>query len=156
MKMPGETKVFTEPQTNLLAEVMNRIIPAEDGLPGAGDLDLIPKIDATVGNSPILKKLFLEGLAQIEITSRKSEDKEFKDLSQNEKDKLLRDVEQERPDFFQALVQQTYRHYYTNPTIFPLIGYEGYPPQPKGHPMKPFDESLLDNVKKRGPLYKIV
>ena len=154
--MLGETRVFTESQTSLLAEVMNRIIPAEDALPGAGDLGLTSQIDAAVGNSPALKKLFLEGLARIEIESHKSEDREFKDLSSYEKDRLLRVVEQERPDFFQVLVQQTYRSYYTNPTIFPLIGYEGYPPQPKGYPMKPFNESLLDNVKKRGPLYRQV
>ena len=71
--MPGEPKVFTEFQTVLLAEVINRIIPAEDGFPGAGDLGLTSIIDGAVGNSALLKKLFLEGLSQIEIKADKSE-----------------------------------------------------------------------------------
>ena len=154
--MPGESKVFTEFQTVLLAEVINRIIPAEDGFPGAGDLGLTSNIDVAVANSPLLKKLFVEGLAQIEIEAHKADGKEFKDLSSQDKDQLLRGIERERPEFFQILVQQTYNAYYTNPTVYPLIGYEGYPPQPNGYPMKPFDESLLDNVRKRAPFYKQV
>ena len=152
--MPAEPKVFTESQASLLAEVINRIIPAEDGFPSAGDLGLTSYIDVAVGNSTLLKKLFLEGLSQIEIEAHKSKSKDFKDLAPEEKDRLLRGVEQERPEFFRVLVQQTYNGYYTNPTIFPLIGYEGHPPQPTGYPMKPFDQSLLDNVRKRAPLYR--
>ena len=154
--MPEQRKVFTGPQAILLADVINRIIPAEDGMPGAGDLGLASDIDLAVGDSAPLKKLFLAGLAQIENEAHRSSGKEFQALSPGEQDRLLKTAELEYPEFFLVLVQQTYNSYYTNPAIFPLIGYEGRPPQPQGYPMKPFDDSLLDNVRKRAPTYRQV
>jgi len=152
--MSGEGKVFTEAQESLLLDIMNRIIPAEDGFPGAGDLGLASHIDSAVGGSALLMRLFLDGLSHVEIEAHQAAAKEFSDPSPGEKDQVLKSVERERPGFFRALVQHTYNDYYTNPAVFPLIGYEGRPPQPGGYPMKPFDPSLLDNVKKRLPLYR--
>ena len=154
--MPEQRKAFTGLQAILLAHVINRIIPAEDGMPGAGDLGLTSEIDLAVGDLAPLKRLFLAGLAQIEIEAHRSNGKGFNELSPEKQDRLLKAVEGEYPEFFQVLVQQTYNSYYTNPTILPLIGYEVRPPQPQGYPMKPFDDSLLDNVRKRAPMYRQV
>ncbi len=154
--MVERNRVFTESQESLLKDVINRVVPAEDAFPGAGDLGVASYIDRVVGESARLRKLFLAGLAHIEITASREQGKEFGDLSGEEKDQMLRQVEREQPEFFSALVQHTYNGYYTNPAIFPLIRYEGRPPQPQGYRVRPFDPSLLDNVRKRGSLYRQV
>ena len=146
--------VFTEAQESLLKDVIDRIVPAEGEFPGAGDLGVTAYIDRVVGRSAALKRLFPAGLAHIEITASKALGREFSDLSGEERDMVLRQVEEEAPVFFDALVQQTYNGYYTNPAIFPLIGYQ-HPP-PRDYPMKPFDPSLLDKVRQRGPVYRQV
>ena len=154
--MKDGNRVFTESQENLLNDVINRIVPAEQEFPGAGDLGVTSYIDNVVAESGEMKNLFLAGLAQIEITAATNLGKEFGSLSLDEKDRVLAQVEQERSDFFNALVQHTYNGYYTNPTILPLIGHSGRPPQPLGYPMEPFDQKLLENVRKREPLYRRV
>ena len=146
--------VFTEAQESLLKDVIDRIVPAEGEFPGAGDLGVTAYIDKAVGRSAALKRLFPAGLAHIEITASKALGREFSDLSGEERDVVLRQVEQEQSVFFDALVQQTYNGYYTNPAIFPLIGYQ-HPP-PRDYPVKPFDPSLLDKVRQRGPVYRQV
>jgi hypothetical protein len=103
-----------------------------------------------------MRKLFLAGLAHIEITAFRTLGKDFADVSPEERYRVLRQVEQEEPDFWDALVQQTYNGYYTDPAILSLIGQEARPPQPRGYPMKPFDLKLLDNVRNRAPLYRRV
>ena len=154
--MPEGNRVFIESQEDLLREVINRLVPAEEEFPAAGDLGLVSYIDTVVAESGALKSLFLAGLTHIEITASGTLGKDFGSLSPGEKDQVLTLVEQRQPDFFNALVQHTYDGYYTNSTILPLIGHEGRPPQPLGYPMKPFDTKLLDNVRKRSPLYKQV
>ena len=149
-------RVFTESQASLLKDVINRIVPAEEEFPGAGDLGLASYIDSAALESAKLKRLFLTGLAHIEIVASRAMGQDFGDLSGEDKDRVLMRVEEEQPDFFRALVQYTYNGYYTNPAIFPLIGYEGHPPQPQGYDMEPFDPRLLDIVRKRSPMYREV
>ena len=149
--------VFTGTQESLLKDVINRIVPAEEEFPGAGDLGAVSYIDTAVAPSANLRKLFLMGLSQIEIMATRDLGKGFGELSAEEKDQVLMEMEREQPDFFNALIQHTYNAYYTNPAIFPLIEYEGHPPQPNGYPpMKPLDPKLLDTVRKRGRLYRQV
>lgn len=152
--MADMSRVLTESQESLLRDVLNRIVPAEDDFPGAGDLGIASRVHEVVSESATLAKLFVSGLAQIEVVAAGDMGKDFRDLSPEEKDRVLRRVEQEQSDFFNALVQHTYNGYYTHPAIFPLIGYEGHPPQPLGYAMKPFDPALLENVRKRAPFFR--
>ena len=56
-----------------------------------------------------------------------------------------------RPEFFQELVTQTYRGYYTNPQVFELLQYRA--PNRADYDPKPFDESLLEPVRARGQMW---
>ena len=150
----GGGRVFTRSQETLLRDVINRIVPAEGEFPGAGDLGVVEYLDKVVGESPALTALFLPGLAHIEIAASRAHGKGFGGLSTDEKDLVLRQVEQERPDFFSALVQQTYNGYYTNPAIYRLVGPESHDPKSSANLMKPFDPRLLDDVRKLGRMYR--
>ena len=153
----GVEQALSDEQQVLLAAVLNRIVPARDGLPGAGDLGVAAAIDATLAASPTLRRLFLEGLLMIELESARlagSPDQCFGDLDADLQDDVLRAVELAWPAFFAALVSHTYRGYYTLPEVHRAIGWESRPPQPLGHRLPAFDPALLARQRQRAPFWR--
>ena len=65
----------------------------------------------------------------------------------------LRRIEQSRPAFFAALVEHTYRAYYTLPRVQQALGWDR-PPQPVGHTLQPFDPNLLAQQRARAPFWR--
>lgn len=157
-------RIFTEEQRALLTAALNRLVPAQDKFPGAGDLGGAAYVEQAVidraaadkaaGRTPDLRRLFTEGLAQLEIAAAQRGPGPFAELPPAQQDEVLRQVEAEQPDFFAALVRQGYNGYYTNPDIFELIGY--VIPNPQDYRPLPFDERLLDPQRRRGQLWREV
>lgn len=157
-------RIFTDDQRNLLTAALNRIIPAQDKFPGAGDIGGAAGVEQAVieraaadkatGRTPDLRRLFTEGLAQLEIAAAQRGAAVFAELSPEHQDDALRQVEAEHPDFFAALVRQCYNGYYTNPDIFDLIGYAI--PSPQDYKPLPFDERLLEPQRRRSPIWRPV
>jgi hypothetical protein len=144
--------VLTAEQRALLAVVLNRIVPAHGDLAGAGELGVGAQIEATLAVAPALRRRFLDGLAAIAITG----DQPFSELDGAAQDMALRAVEAAQPAFFAALVEHTYRHYYTLPAVHHAIGHESRPPQPEGHQLPPFDPALLTIQRRRAPFWRQV
>lgn len=96
------------------------------------------------GLATILRAL-PEGFGGAESTTRESD---------------LKTIETAHPEAFEKTVTAAYNAYYTDPAIRDIIaqltGYENRPPQPDGYALPPFDESLLDQVKARGPIWRVV
>jgi hypothetical protein len=145
---------FVASQQLLLSHVLNRLVPASDDFPGAGDLGVASYVDTVVGRSAELKRLFAQGLTDITLASQALLGQDFVGLADDQKDVVLRQVETQQPAFFEALVQHTYSGYYSHPTVIRLLGLEARPPQPRGYHLEPLDLTLLDHVKQRGPLYR--
>ena len=86
--------------------------------------------------------------------------KDFAENTQDLRENQLRAIEDTQPEAFEKTVTAAYNAYYTNPGIRGVIerltGYENRPPQPEGYELPPFDESLLDQVKARGPIWRDV
>ena len=141
-------------QIALVNSMLDRIIPPEGNLPGAGRLGVAGHIDRVLGSSAGLRKLFTRGLAQIDILSHGRHAKGFTDLSTVEKDAVLGDVESSEPGFFGDLVRHTYNGYYTHRTVIEFLGLEARPPQPRGYQVEPGNLGLIENVKKRGQVYR--
>ena len=156
-RKPGTSSFFVDGQLPLVNSMLERIVPPDEGggkMPGAGELGVADFVDRVVGESAELKRLFTRGLAQIEIASQTQHSKDFVDLSSQQKDTVLKNVETQEPEFFRALVRQTYNGYYTNARVIELLGLEGRPPQPRGYELEQGDFSLIENVKKRGQAYR--
>jgi hypothetical protein len=150
----GHQKIFTEAQQGLLTAVLNRIIPAENKFPGAGDLGLADFVESVVAQSNKLRRLFIEGLAQVEISADVREGKEFLELTDAARDETLQEVEAQHPQFFEALVRQCYNGYYTSPQIFELIDYRRL--GPGEYIPRPLEESLLELQRQRAPFWRQV
>jgi Gluconate 2-dehydrogenase subunit 3 len=147
---------FVDAQRELLHGVLNRIIPASDAFPGAGDLGVVAYLDSVIGRSAELRWLFSRGVTQIDITSQELYAQAFGNLSDDQKDAVLRRVEATCAEFFAALVTHAYSGYYSHPAIIRLLGMDVRPPQPRGYELEPLDLSLLDRVRQRKPLYRPV
>ena len=157
-------RIFTDDQRNLLTAALNRIIPAQGKFPGAGDIGGAAGVEQAVieraaadkaaGRTPDLRRLFTEGLGQLEIAAAQRGAAAFAELSPEHQDDALRQVEGEHLDFFAALVRQCYNGYYTNPDIFDLIGYAI--PSPQDYKPLPFDERLLEPQRRRSPIWRPV
>jgi hypothetical protein len=147
---------FTDGQRELLTQVLDRIVPSDGGLLGAGELGAGEYVESAVAGSPPQTRLFIDGLAQIAIAGHESQSAGFADLSDERKDEVLRAVESAEPEFFEELVRHTYIGYYSDLRVVAALGLEARPPHPLGYEMEPGDLSALENVRKRGPIYREV
>ena len=152
--MTTARRLFTENQLKLLSAVLNRIIPPEGQLPGAGDLEVGDFIEGAASREKGLRRLFTEGLASIEIIASHQDGEGFQSLNGAAQDAVLQGVESQHPTFFAELLRQCYNGYYTNPVIIGLIGYSQSNPQ--GYHPRPFDENLLEPQRRREPFWRQV
>jgi hypothetical protein len=159
----GGLRFFSEGQSALMQSVLNRIIPSDDKYPGAGDLGLVAYIDKVMFD-PIylarhdksLRRIFIEGMNQIEICASGEFQGEFVSLVSDQQTAVLKNIEKEFPEFFNALITYTYNGYYTDYRILKICGAPTRPPQPLGHKLSDSDLSSTELVKSRGAIYKEV
>ena len=153
--MPAPMCFFSDDQRELVARVQDRIIPPNDKMPGGGEI-AVESLDGYAGSSPQRKRLFGDGLLQIEAEASRRFSREFLGLTGGQQDEVLQQVESGHPVFFDQLVRQTYNGYYTNPGVVELLGLESRPPQPVGYRVDAGDLSLVERVKQRGIAYREV
>ena len=152
--MTTGASIFTQEQRDLISAAYNRLIPAQDKFPGAGDLGGAQFVEQVAAGNITLRRTFGEGLAHLEIAASARGGEGFAALSAQAQDETLRAVEAAYPAFFREFVRQCYNFYYTNPVIFDLIGYSM--PEPQDYQPLPFDESLLEPVRQRGQMWRPV
>ena len=66
----------------------------------------------------------------------------------------IRRVEAEIPGPFRALVALVLQDYYESEIVLLAMGWRAEPPQPEGHVLPPFDEALLEPVKRHGRMWR--
>ena len=150
-----DRSMFLSPaHRELLDAVVDRIIPPGDGVPGAGESGAAEHVEGICGVSPQSRALLTNGLKAIEAISGRTHSVEFVGLSDREKTEVLKQVESQHAEFFAALVRETYSGYYSSPEVLRVKGLPLNAPQPQGYEIEPFDDSLLDCVRKRGKAYR--
>ena len=154
--MTTDNRVFTNGQRELLSRVLDRLIPPEGPLPGAGELGVNQFIEGVLAKQVQLRRLFINGLAQIEIAASSRQTEGYFGLTDDGKDAVLKGVESSHPEFFEELVRQSYSGYYTSPTIFQQLGYEEPPAEAGEKQPELLDESLLEQQRQRAPFWRRV
>lgn len=138
---------------DLLAVVLDTLVPASSGFPGAGAIAL-DHVLAIAAGSPELDALLSPGLAAIEDAARAAGEAGLAALDQDERERVLRRVEQSQPAFFDALVRHAYDGYYSHPAIVARLGLDPGPPHPRGHRLAPEGPLDVARVTARGPIYR--
>ena len=142
--------ILDDAQRVLLDATLNRIVPAQGDMPGAGDLGIAAFVESVAAGSAAKRRLLMDGLVQIELAAQERGGS-FATLSETAQDDALKLVEETNPEFFQELVTQAYRGYYTDKTVCSLLSYRA--PNRADYDPLPFDESLLEPVRQRGQIW---
>ncbi len=135
----------------LLAAILDRLIPAVGDLPPAGQMGLTAEIVRLAGQQALFQSVFTEAMQT--FTARNPS---FESLGGDEQDDAIRAFESESPDLFNTLLTISYIVYYKDSRVHERIGWDGRTPQPDGNEMEPWDESVLDNIRKREPFWRRV
>lgn len=144
-------------ETETLKGAMDEIIPAADGMPAASAVGGVEYLVRLSSQIPSIRRDLQKSLAALEALCRKKSGASFASLAHNQRIEALQALEkQPSAETFALLRDFTYEAYYTQPQIWKLIGYECHPTDQAGPRMKPFDESVLAQVKKMPKLYREV
>ena len=152
--MESTGKFFSSAQVRLVELVLDHIIPPKGDNPSAGELGVTSYIDNFLSETPASRRVFEEGLKQIEIESVAQHSDEFSALASEHKIGVLETVEKNSPLFFNSLVTQTYNGYYSDSRTALRLGLGSGSPQPKGHVVEPGNLDLIENVIRRGQVYR--
>ncbi len=156
-KEKPSSSVFDRHQRELLRAAMDEIIPAGDGMPAASEAGGVEYLDQLARTAPDIKKELAKSLAALQEISRKQLAKDFLLLAPANRVEALKKLEKQKPpQLFTKLRDYVYEAYYTQPQVWKLIGYEFYPTNQHGPHMKPFDDAVLAEVRRKPKFYREV
>ncbi len=137
----------------LLERVLDRLVPPVDDLPGAGGLGLASRVVTVAGSIP----RFGEALTKVEGgLATELDGRDFAVLDAAQQTATMCAVEQRQPAAFATFVQLTYLVYYGDSRVRQRIGWGPGGVQPQGFELPPFEESILDAIRKREPFWRQV
>ena len=137
--------VLSAEQSNVLTAVLNRLVPAEGQMPGAGDVGIAHFIDGVLGDAPHLRQPIFDVLGEVHVSQPGSD---------TELDDVLGRIQRDQEASFLVLLDATYTGYYSNPQVLQAIGW--VPPADTCGDSEFFDVALLDEVRQRGQKYRSV
>ena len=143
-------------QRATLRAAMDEIIPAVEDMPAASAVGGVEYVARVAREDKAIRQAIGQSLAGIEALSKKLKAKSFTALSRPQRVETLQAYEKQSPKEFVTLRDFTYEAYYTEPRVWKLIGYELHPTNEAGPRIKPFDESVLAQVKNMPKRYREV
>jgi len=129
---------------------MDRVIPPVDDLPGAGGMGLAAEVIDRSRSDPrfwYALQTVLEALPAAD---------DFSERNADARDAAIGRVESAHPHEFGLWLDAVYTIYYMQPKVHQRIGWHGRSPQPDGNQMPPWDESVLEKVRRREPFWRKV
>lgn len=133
---------------DLLAAVLETILPGDSDMPPASKTDAARAIDGYLTERPTLRAPILDALVAIRIAAH-AHGGEFGGLAEAERVATLEAVEASHPHAFDTLLVQAYTGYYTDPDVQARLGVPS-PLMPVGYPRSTagtLDPARLDRVR---------
>lgn len=141
-------QVLSGEQTGLLAHVLNRLLPAEGAMPAAGDIGVATYIDGVLADAAHLRQPIFDILSEVAVAG------EAVVQSPESLDAMLSRLERTHKASFASLIETAYTGYYSHPDVLKAIGWVH--PGNEVDSLETLDASLLEDVVRRGPVYKHV
>ena len=147
---------LNDDQLRALAPVLDRFIPpSTDGtLPGAGELGIAADVDAMLRRVPSMHEAVVASLTALDRVAVRRGAERFTALGAAERQEALDELSCSADAFPPLLMLYTFGCYYKHPRVLEHYGLPVLPPHPTGYEVAPTDLSLLDPVKKRGPIWR--
>jgi len=138
---------------DVLALVLDTLVPASGDFPGAGAVALDHVLGVAAASAE-LESLLSRALEAIDEAARIGGVGGFARLGPEDRENALRRVEQSHAELFEVLVRHTYDGYYGHPTVVARLGLDPSPLHPRGHRTETADGPDLARVTARGPIYR--
>jgi hypothetical protein len=143
-------------QRETLEAAMDEIIPASDGMPSASAVGGVEYLSSLAeGNAGICEEL-KKSLDELDRSCRREFGRRFAAIARQQRVGALERLERRDAKLFASLRDNVYEAYYTQPHVWALIGYQFDPTNGPGPTMKPFDPSILAQVRTRPRNYREV
>ena len=147
---------LTPAEVETLQTAMDEIIPAGDGMPAVSDVGGVQYLERVARRNRDFRDGLKRSLAELARLSHARFKKGFTRLSRMQCLRVLQEFERGSASDFAGLRDDVYEAYYTQPQVWKLIGYDFYPTNEAGPPMKPFEESVLATVRGKPRHYREV
>jgi hypothetical protein len=143
-------------QRRALAPVLDGFVPrsADGALPGAGEMGLAADVDEALRRVPAIHAQVVESLAALDRLAARRGAPRFTALAAADQADVLGELSCTEHAFPPMLMVYTFGCYYKHPRVLAHYGLEARPPHPKGWAVEPTDLSLLEPVRRRGPIYR--
>ena len=145
----SEQDPYSGSDSEMISSILDRLIPANDDLPSTGRMGLEGEVLRLAGQQKRFHERFSSALGTFYSTNPN-----FTSEPAELQDEALVSFEAVHPDAFRILLDISYIVYYKDSRVNKRLGWENRPPQPEGYPMKPWDESVLKNIRKRKPFWR--
>jgi hypothetical protein len=147
---------MTDDQLRALAPMLDRLIPpsADGRLPGAGELGIAADVETTLRRVPAMHEMVIASLAALDRLAERRGTARFTALSPAAQQETLDELSCSTDAFPPFLMLYTFGCYYKHPRVLGHYGLPARPPHPQGYEIEPFDHSLLDPVRARGPIWR--
>ena len=145
--------MLTDADRTTMRAAMDRLIPPVDDLPSAGSMGLLDDVERmAIQHDRYARSVrkFLDALSHVPTGTGPS----FVTLDPDRQDEAIRAIEAFTAEEFANVLELIYLAYYKRPEVHARIGWRTGPLQPRGFALPPFNESVLDAVKKRRPFWR--
>ena len=149
MTSSTEPVALSSEQFECLRLIVGHMIPASEkhGVPGADDPKIMADMAATIGRD-------FDALSAILDIVNAAAGGHLGDLQAAAQRALLADLRSRDAGAFGVIEAVASRAYYRDDRVLKSIGVEPRAPFPKGYVVEEGDWSLLDPVRRRGPIYR--
>jgi hypothetical protein len=151
---PTEGGRLTEADRTTLATVLDRLIPAVDDLPAAGEMGLVKEIERRARRNHRLRGALIAVTDALSLDLSAHAAGGFNALESEAQIESIEEIERSIPDKFVLFLQLVYTIYYMEKTVLEHIGWTTGPVQPAGFDIEPFDEAILVNARQREPFWR--
>jgi len=141
-------------EQKLLLSVMDEIVPAGDGMPAASEVGGLDYLNRLARRDRQVAKDLRASLEALEALGQERFQGSFLSLGPERRVELLAALEQQSGNSFGTLRDYVYEAYYTQPKVWKLIGYDFRPTNGAGPHMKPFDETVLAEMRRKPRYYR--
>ncbi len=152
--MPTREGTLTDSDRRNMRVVMDRIIPAVDDLPGAGSMGLLDEIERMATDHERYRRSLVRFLDALTMDMSVEVAGGFLALDGEQQDEAIREIENTISGDFSNVLEVVYLAYYSRPDVHKRIGWRTGPLQPLGFTLPPWDESILETIKKREPFWR--
>ncbi len=152
--MPTKEGTLTNSDKRNMRAVMDRLIPPVDDLPGAGSMGLLEEIERMAETHDRYRQSMVRFLDALTLDMSVEVSGGFLALDSDQQDEAISEIENSISGDFANVLEVVYLAYYSRPEVHRRIGWRTGPLQPQGFTLPPFDDAILENVRKRDPFWR--